>query len=245
MGVPGGSGVGGHGFKPIRWASTAVTVGLSCSVVLAAFSIVVMLIWDWSSLFGGGEAAGIPTATAGQIRVSVLVQWLEFSVGALTGLVFLIWFHRCYRNLASLHVEGTKYSTWWAVGGWLIPIWNFFRPYQVAREIWNASNPDVHDAEGPRDWLQKRSAHLVLIWWILSWTPPFVSYASGVFAGQSSLIQWRIGFWLMVATNLCIIGGAVVEMLFIQRTNARQVERHRRLQTIFASHPLAHLRPPT
>jgi hypothetical protein len=39
------------------------------------------------------------------------------------------------------------------------------------------------------------------------------------------------------------VGAAVAAMLMIRRLDARQTERHKRLRTIFASHPLAHLGP--
>jgi hypothetical protein len=53
----------------------------------------------------------------------------------ITAILFLMWIYRAHRNPPSLGASGLKYSPGWAVGGFFIPIWNLFRPFQVTTEI--------------------------------------------------------------------------------------------------------------
>jgi hypothetical protein len=54
---------------------------------------------------------------------------------------FCFWIYRASRNLRSLGVEKQRFSPAWAVGWWFVPIMFWFRPYQVAAEIWKSSAP--------------------------------------------------------------------------------------------------------
>src|SRR5688572_6359973 len=51
-----------------------------------------------------------------------------------------MWVYRTYRNLPALGAEGLNYSPGWAVGYYFIPVLNLFRPFQVMRETWRASD---------------------------------------------------------------------------------------------------------
>ena len=33
----------------------------------------------------------------------------------------------------------------WAIGPWFVPILNLFRPWQIAVETWEGSDPDMRD----------------------------------------------------------------------------------------------------
>jgi len=242
-GGPGDIGAGGGGFKPIRWASTAAMVGLSLCVGMAAISVYLTLDTSWVSLVSNGGDSVAPIQSAGADRRAEVFNAIERIATILTSIFFLVWFHRSYRNLAWLGVEGTKYSTRWAVGGWFIPIMNLVRPYQVAREIWDASNPDVTAAEGPRGWLQKRSAFLIRTWWVLGLAPTPIIFIAQSFTSQPSREKWKIGVWLFIVGNLINGVSAAATMLVIRRLDARQAARHGHVRSIFASQPLAHLAP--
>jgi hypothetical protein len=85
---------------------------------------------------------------------------------AVTATVFIIWFHRAYRNLGSLGVAQLRWGTGWAVGGWFVPLLNFVRPKSIANDIWRGSDPaastEVADFEpqGPVPWFHN-------LWWIV------------------------------------------------------------------------------
>ncbi len=241
--APRGPGTDGPGIQPVPQASRAAIVGFSTSVVLATLSVYATLVLIWGSEGSQAEVAAAAGNVAEAERWSDHLATLYQIVYLLTAIPFLIWFHRCYRNLSALYVDGNSYSTGWAVGGWFIPFFNLVRPYQVAREMWDASNPDVNESEGPRGWLLKRSAQLIQIWWALHVIPNFVFVFSRSLADQPSMEKWRMGVGLFILGDVMNIGAAVAAILVIRRLDARQAERQARLRTLFASHPLAHLGP--
>jgi hypothetical protein len=63
-----------------------------------------------------------------------------FAAFILTSIVFLVFFHRAYSNLALLGPNEQRWTTGWAVGSWFIPILNLFRPKQIANDIWRGSD---------------------------------------------------------------------------------------------------------
>ena len=68
-----------------------------------------------------------------------LTALLQTGFFIITSIVFLVWFYRAYKNIHSFGLEGIKHSPGWAVGYWFVPFLNFIRPYQIAQEIWRAS----------------------------------------------------------------------------------------------------------
>ncbi|HEU0302076.1 MAG TPA: DUF4328 domain-containing protein, partial [Longimicrobium sp.] len=58
-----------------------------------------------------------------------------------TAVLFIRWLLQARRNALAMGAEGMEYSDGWAIWGWFIPIIALFRPYQVVREAWRASDP--------------------------------------------------------------------------------------------------------
>lgn len=78
-----------------------------------------------------------------------------------TGIVFMAWFHRAYSNLDHFGHQ-REHGTGWAIGAWIAPIISLFRPFQMAREIWHASDP-----EPSADVVAGSSPGLLVGWWAL------------------------------------------------------------------------------
>lgn len=75
--------------------------------------------------------------------IAILLVLLNI-VSAVT---FIMWFRRAYHNL-QLAGESTKYDHGWAAGAWFIPILNFFRPYEIMKELFVKSNYKINSALG-------------------------------------------------------------------------------------------------
>jgi hypothetical protein len=85
------------------------------------------------------------------------------SLGSIISFILLmVWFHRSYTNLASYNNMGLKYSAGWAVGSFFVPLLNLFRPYQIAQEIWTASDPEASTV----GWKQSKISIVIIFWWI-------------------------------------------------------------------------------
>jgi hypothetical protein len=80
----------------------------------------------------------------------------------LTSIAFMTWLYRCRVNLRAFGTRRLRYSRNWAVFGFLIPVLNLIRPYQVAREVWQASDPATSD---PFEWKLVKPPFLFHAWW--------------------------------------------------------------------------------
>jgi len=58
------------------------------------------------------------------------------------GMVFLLmWMRRAYDNLSALAVGDLRFKSAWALGGWFVPGFNFYRPKQIMDDLWKGSHP--------------------------------------------------------------------------------------------------------
>ncbi len=94
--------------------------------------------------------------------VGNLVGWAQLVSLAITAVAFLTWLHRARVNVRALGVRRLAYGREWTVLGFLVPLLNLFRPYQVVREIWQASDPSTGD---PMAWKVVTAPRRIAIWW--------------------------------------------------------------------------------
>ena len=148
-----------------RSVANAVVLCLTISLLFYGLAFVSQL--AEVSLFGRAETTGITFAEAvanDERQALIGVAWAV--VFLITSVVFIVWFHRCYRNLPSLGVDKLRYSSGFAIGGWLIPILGFWIPKQIANDIWRGTEPTddprvIVSPSGPTPWF-------LTFWWI-SW----------------------------------------------------------------------------
>lgn len=76
-----------------------------------------------------------------------------------TGIAFLMWCHRTYRNLPALGAPKLETTPGWAVGWYFVPFASLIKPYQTMSETWRYSDP----AQQGR--LRKSTSALVGFWW--------------------------------------------------------------------------------
>ena len=103
--------------------------------------------------------------------------------GLLSSVLQYVWFYRSHKNLLAFNTQGLKYSPLWAVIGFIIPILNLFRPYQVAQEIWTASDPDASTV----GWKQSKAGVVVILWWVSWYIYGFISFISTGLNAVSSI----------------------------------------------------------
>lgn len=91
-----------------------------------------------------------------------------------------------YSSVSNAAVLGGRpaYRPYWAVAGFLIPVWWFFRPYQVAEDLW-----DVY-FEG------REPPVLVRVWW----------------SAWLANIMIRIGLWVLPYGSLSIKATQMIEI---------------------------------
>ena len=86
-----------------------------------------------------------------------MVGYASILIYLVTGIPFLMWIYRANKNS---HGFGANITTTpgWSVGWYFIPIANLFKPFQVMKEIWQASLD-------PHQWPLQRSTPLLAWWW--------------------------------------------------------------------------------
>ena len=96
------------------------------------------------------------------------------------GLGLVKWLNSCYRFAKeSLGATGFKNERWTAAG-WIIPIFNLFKPYQIINEIYKAGAPIYTTSDG---WKKESGSGLLLTWWIF-WA---VTHFIGTIVGKQLL----------------------------------------------------------
>jgi hypothetical protein len=102
---------------------------------LLVLSLLAQLQPDWAS-----DVANISYKLLAAIYY--LYAFLSFSyillvIASYTTLI--MWLRRAYYNLHQLPNIHPEFSDGWAAGAWFVPFVNFWRPYTIMREVWQAT----------------------------------------------------------------------------------------------------------
>jgi RNA polymerase subunit RPABC4/transcription elongation factor Spt4 len=108
-----------------------VGVGVATAVGLSEF-------WLYTRA-GGGLLEG--PATSDIRRGLDVVTGIAVSLFAVGVVLTLVWMRRTYENLSALAVGDLRFKSAWAVGGWFVPGFNFYRPKQIMDDLWKGSHP--------------------------------------------------------------------------------------------------------
>jgi len=184
--------------KVLLWIGAAVAV-------VALISDFMTLLFLSRYLPGGGGWQ------ANQFRQALVggCQWLLL---AITAVVFLMWVHRANTNARLLGAE-MKFTPGWAVGWFFIPIWNLWKPYQIMREIWRASQ------EGAG---QRKPNDLLVAWWMLFLTTHILWQIAGrvelaaLRQAAEGPLQFASLMYLLtdiLQVTLCIVAAALVSSI--------------------------------
>lgn len=202
-----------------------VAMGLVGVVVVVDAIAAISGLMEVSLLFDAMNGAFVSTerANANDSRQAFIggIQILAYFAAAIG---FTVWFYRAHKNLQVLGVEEADYSPGWAAGSFFVPILNLFRPFQVAREIWKASNPDVDPGT---DWTETPTPAFIKWWWGLFLTMNFFGYISSRSVGVSGGdIEMLAGGSLAAAlSDILSIAAGILAILLIRRIHARQQEK--------------------
>jgi hypothetical protein len=118
----------------------AVVVLLTILAVVLAAAIVSDLLEV--SLLGraaNGEELSASEANSNDLRQGI-IGLVSFGLWIATAVLFIRWMHYAYSNLDP---RLRRFKTWWAIGGWFIPIMWLFRPKQIINDLADAGGPPV------------------------------------------------------------------------------------------------------
>jgi len=173
-------------------------------------------------------AGGIITeseATANDMREAV-IGFVQFGLYVTSGILFLIWIHRAYKNLHSIRADGLRFTPGWAVGWFFVPIMSLFRPYQVVSEIWRASNPKI-DLADTTSWQTSVSSSVVGWWWAFFLISNFVANIAlrTVFSGEE-LSDLLTSTYAYIVSDAIDVVGILITILMVRRIGQFQETKH-------------------
>jgi uncharacterized protein DUF4328 len=101
-----------------------------------------------------------------------------------TAACFITWVYLEYRRAEHAGAT-TRFASAWAWGGWFVPIWTWFRPYQVMEDVWGATAG------------RTKSRALIGAWWGFYLASLAAAFAAG--SGEARTLDdalERNGFYL-------------------------------------------------
>ncbi len=177
-------------------------------------------------------------AAANDIRI-LIITIFQIVIFITTSIIFLFWENRAFKNLSPLGSIGLNYSSGWAVGAYFVPILGLFRPFQIMREIWKASDPDfISDGNnGDVSWKDSPSHFLLPLWWTLFLTESFFGQLSiRMSRDLNSLSQIFNYSFILVISDFIEIPSAIILILLVKNISKRQEAKKDKLFQINAIH---------
>jgi hypothetical protein len=159
------------------------------------------------------------------LAVLVFVTVLLNIVGMV---LYCVWIYRANKNARALGARGMTITPGWAVGFHFIPILNLFKPYQAAKEIYQASGPDV----GPEDWQASPAPGWILGWWLTWLLANFMANIDFRMGMSEDPAILEISPWFGLLSSLVSLASSFLAFQLIGAIQQRQVERHERLSRV-------------
>jgi Domain of unknown function (DUF4328) len=157
-----------------------------------------------------------PDQVANNDPIQGVVGLLQLGLGIVTGITFLKWIYRAYKNIQGFGAEGLRFSPGWAVGYYFIPILSLIRPVQVMSEIWRAS-------DDPKNWQGRPGSWLIASWWTLFLLYTGITQVSVEIAMQASTNdQWMLAPLLATLGDLFSIPLSIAALRLVTEVYRRQ-----------------------
>ncbi len=208
--------------RSAKGLATAITALLLAFIAIDLFSLFAGL--NMHALMGRLMSDGFENV---YFSDAALADALSMAAGALqvlgvlaTGTVFLIWFYRVRANAEVLTPGTCTMGKGWAIGSWFIPVGNYWLPFRIARQTWDASFQGA--PEGSR-----RPRAILFAWWF-TWV---ASDALGVAGARlhskvESPESLQIATRIEMVSDAINIAAAVLAILVVRKLTHRQQARH-------------------
>ncbi|MFF5918161.1 DUF4328 domain-containing protein [Streptomyces flavochromogenes] len=191
--------------------SRAVVALLAGNIV---FDVPLALI-DIRSLAAGDTDLSDP-AVIGSVDLNVAYV-VSFLVYLATVVVFIVWFHRLRTNAEVWAADLQSRKPGWAIGGWFVPIGNWWIPRGIAADIWRASRTEPYAADG------KGELTLLNGWWVCFIGGSMADWISMQLYKRAETVEAydTATVWSLAGYALGIVA-AVLAILFVRRLTSMQ-----------------------
>ncbi len=176
---------------------------------------VVVLIWIWAFYQANQQAihGTEPLITWDHMVIIMHASYLFTAASFIVAFcMFLIFFHRLHLNAVALFGQWMRFRSPMSVYWFLVPGFNLFRPYEVAREMWDQTSKRIPESERP-------SAVLPSSWWIsglIMLICEFVIFTSYAIPHLGSFL------WIFVIGKALVIASVSATLHFLMEMRRMQ-----------------------
>lgn len=203
-----------------RGRASLATIALGALIVISAVGIVstfqeITLLQDIAdgAYANVSDAEFYAVADANDSRQAI-VGLLYLAIYLVTVVVFLMWQYRVRKNADDIGTTGLRFSPGWVVGWWFVPIMNFFRPYQMMKELWQSNYHNVYEHSESRN---LEVSGLLGWWWGLFLIGGFFgNIAGGTYLRSDDIDTLIIGDWFDIGSSVILIVAAVFAIVLIR-----------------------------
>lgn len=222
--------------KPLSGRANVLVVVLLVSIAIEAWVVLADLQYlDVTGRILDRENVSLSEISSAEdtVDASAVAQILLSALAP--AVAFLFWFARAYYNLPRLGVQGLRYKRGWSIGAWFIPIFNLFRPKQIANDVWRGSDAAADGQTGP-GW-RDRPVPALLHWWWAAWVAAnllgnvvgrilFSNLENPVTRKEAfdALEDEQLAYQLDIVTSVVSVIAAILVVLVIRRISERQKE---------------------
>ncbi|MER6319005.1 DUF4328 domain-containing protein [Streptomyces sp. NPDC001581] len=215
---------GGQGDRLRAPVGLAIALAVLFSLVIGIAAYAVYADWNMRTLMER-LLADPATVTDAELdrgqRLTGLVGTIQGNALIVTGIVFIVWFHRVRTNAEVFAPGADKLSLGWAIGAWFVPFANLWLPYRIAVTTWGSSTPLGADGGYRRFPLT-----LVNLWWGVFVLSRVLGWFGGMSYGRAqSPDAARDAATTMLVGDALDIVAAILAVLFVRRLTAMQHAR--------------------
>jgi hypothetical protein len=150
----------------------------------------------------------------------VMVGVVEILALLGTGVLFIAWTRRSYRNLPALGAPDLRHKPGWAVGGWLVPFVNFVAPKMIINDVWRTGGGD-----GWVEWRSRPVGRVVDAWWAV-WLSGTVVNRIAIAMQDSESAPNEGAYFVEALATVVTLAGAILAFWVVTRTTERQQARY-------------------
>ena len=125
-----------HAPLPRWWSglSSALQLAFALSLLAATFTLYVDL-----EILGFVDAVEmqpdtVVVADGARIDRLIALSTVEVATSLLTAVLFIVWLYTAHHS-ARMDRTVLKHGSGWAIGGWFVPVLNFWRPFQMVTDV--------------------------------------------------------------------------------------------------------------
>jgi hypothetical protein len=187
---------------------------------------------DWALLHLADEiGAGYEVSRADRLahtRAASALATAQWICALFTGSLFLAWLYQCRVNVRALGARKLRWRREWTLMAFFVPVINALRPYQVVREVWQASDPSNGDPVG---WQKVQVPRLLTCWWVtfLAFLA-FELVAFTILLGIDTAAERRLAYSLRTLADSSAAISASLAFFVVQKITHAQ-EQKRAVQT--------------